>query len=535
MLLALIGASLSLGGCGKNVSSLAWVDPTVTLTREAAPSLTNHDLIKQTFRSVSANPYGAMPSKGNANVLVVPVEFDNYKFDEKTLTDINTLFNGTDEDTGYWKSVSSFYKESSFEQLSINATVGEVYSMDMAPSAFMKIPDSDGKSVDYTSSVVALVRKVVDAYKTDHGADSTKAFDADADGVIDGVYLIYSFYDYQTAAENSISANNTYWAFTARDTVAKNVDSPSASNFVWASYDFMYAGVKKGTGVDAHTYVHETGHMLGLDDYYNYDDIDSNENVAEKYRYYSPTGALDMMDYNILDHDCYSKFALGWTSPYVATPTLDFPVTVTLQDSVSSNGDFIIIPDYTSSYNGTSFGEYMMLELYAPTGLNALDTASSYRSSRPRGFLSAGVKITHVDARIGKYNGGVFTYDETPTAAEFAASTASGYYNTVASNTPSRSGEKEGYRLIHLLESSGTLTFDNLTAKKNGYSYANDTTLFTAADGHNRFSMKKFSSFFENGTKFNNEHDFGYSIRVNGVKKDGDGVYKASITINRAS
>jgi M6 family metalloprotease-like protein len=536
-LVALFGASLGLSSCADDLSTGVWVEPTVTLTRQSEPLITDSDVTRQTYRAGAENPYDAMPTSGEVNVLVIPVEFSGYRFADGVVKDIDTLFNGTDEETNYWKSVSSFYEESSFGKLDIKGTVSEVYFTNLTPEAFLKAPDPSGQSTNGTSSVVSLLRGAVAHYKSVHGSDSTKAFDRDGDGVIDGVYLIYSFYDYQTAEENGICANPTYWAFTARDTLAPDKDAPIASNFVWASYDFMYGAVKKGVGVDAHTYIHETGHMMGLDDYYNYDQINANANIPLKYRNFTPTGALDMMDYNILDHDCYSKFALGWTSPYLIDSSLDFPLTVTLRDSVSSNGDFIIIPDASSVYGGSAFGEYLMLELYAPTGLNALDSGTAYRGNRPKGFRSAGLKISHVDSRLVRVEGNTATYVNGVTKSDLASASPSGYYVVAASNTPSYSLEKEGYRLLHLLESGASLTFDNYDeANGTAYdsvSYATDFTLFSGNAKRNGFSMDRFASFFENGAKFNDGNEFGYSLKVNKVRSSSEGACEASITISK--
>ena len=63
-----------------------------------------------------------------------------------------------------------------------------------------------------------------------------------------------------------------------------------------------------GIIVDAHTFIHETGHLLGLDDYYDYND------------YRGAKGGLygaDMMDNNIGDHGSVNKLLLGWIEPTV--------------------------------------------------------------------------------------------------------------------------------------------------------------------------------------------------------------------------
>ena len=55
-----------------------------------------------------------------------------------------------------------------------------------------------------------------------------------------------------------------------------------------------------------YTAIHETGHQLGLTDYY-----------ANSYT--SGTNAAVMMDRNEGDEDCFSKMLLGWISPQVVT------------------------------------------------------------------------------------------------------------------------------------------------------------------------------------------------------------------------
>ena len=51
--------------------------------------------------------------------------------------------------------------------------------------------------------------------------------------------------------------------------------------YCFASMDFMFEGYGK-TGLDAHTYIHETGHAMGLNDYYS-EFAGSTSNKADSY------------------------------------------------------------------------------------------------------------------------------------------------------------------------------------------------------------------------------------------------------------
>ena len=159
------------------------------------------------------------------------------------------------------------------------------------------------------------------------------------------------------------------WAF--------SINSPAPIS--WSSLYMM------GDSIDPHTYIHETGHLLGLSDYY--DTVDSSF-------LHSPLGRMDMMDCSLGDHNAFSKLLLGWGMPFVATSSCE----ITIHQSELNNEMILLSPDW----NGTPYDEYVLLELYTPSLLNA-DDAYSGRSDGARLFGRPGIKAYRVDARLGAY------------------------------------------------------------------------------------------------------------------------------------
>jgi hypothetical protein len=125
--------------------------------------------------------------------------------------------------------------------------------------------------------------------------------------------------------------------------------------------------------------IHETGHKLGLEDYYDYaiDDGSNNE---------WGLGGADMMDASVGDHNPFSKLLLGWIEPKVVTEGMD----VSLQPYITS-GDALII---TNHWNGTLFDEYLIAMYYTPTGL--YEGLEDYFFDGQSGLI-----LYHVDARLG--------------------------------------------------------------------------------------------------------------------------------------
>jgi hypothetical protein len=145
---------------------------------------------------------------------------------------------------------------------------------------------------------------------------------------------------------------------------------------------------------NARTYIHETGHLLGLEDYYDYD-----ETVGAR----GGLGGADMMDYNAGDHNSFSKMVLGWVNPYLINGDT---VTVDLK-SCSETGEVILIP---IKWEQNIFTEYYLIEFYTPTSLNS---ENDY-------LTTSGIRILHVIASIGPLGAAgayetIFNYDNTDT------------------------------------------------------------------------------------------------------------------------
>ena len=95
----------------------------------------------------------------------------------------------------------------------------------------------------------------------------------------------------------------------------------------------MGVAVTTATGTfDPIVVIHETGHALGLPDYYDYDDT-----VGPR----GGVGGLDMMDGNWGDHNCFSKFLLDWMTPTVVSGGLN---TVSLRSAGSFGEAVLFMP-----------------------------------------------------------------------------------------------------------------------------------------------------------------------------------------------
>lgn len=308
----------------------------------------------------------AMPSTGDVNVLVVPVNFDSRNKTNTIKNKIDKAFNGTSDDTG-WESVSSYYYKSSYGKLNLSFELTDWYTPIESDEFYINYEDP------YEDGVTYLLREVLESF--DNKYDYSK-YDSDSDGFIDSVWLVYNKkYD---------NDSEFWWAYSFFNQTNDLYDGKKARYYAFASYDFMNDG---DLLINPITFIHETGHLLGLDDYYDYN---------AKYLHGGLYG-LDMMDMNVGDHASISKILLGWVTPIVINESGTYDI-----DCFSDSGDVLLIANHELK---TIYDEYILLDYYMDTGLD------SY--SDPYGSGSQGIRVYHVDARLNldkydnlSFNGG---------------------------------------------------------------------------------------------------------------------------------
>jgi len=430
-----------------------------------------------------------LPSIGNQKILVVPVKFTDSTMVEKELggnekvrADIEKTFFGDDKNTG-WESVSSFYKKSSYGKLNITGKVSDWCTLDMtfAQANNMEI------TPNIATPTVLLAREVGKWYLENY--DDANEYDLDNNGYIDTLWMVY---DWPSEHKYKIDWAHCYWDYT-------NEEKPSNGNpipytYAWASCDFMYEGQyfdKDGNAlVDSRTFTHETGHALGLDDYY---DTDNNHSYA---------GCLDMMDYNIGDHNMFSKYLLNWANPYVVTSDCE----ITIRSSTET-GDFILVKD---EWNHSSTDEYLLIEFYTPTGLNEKDSKESYMEEYPLMYQNPGIKIYHIDARLGyfsNYRFKFYTDEILGSSSNLAYSTRVAHSNTNSQNYINGITDTTN-NLIHLLENGGATKLHGTRVP------ATDETLFHEGD---IFDPMNYSLCFNNSEFFNDGEFINYTIKVESI------------------
>lgn len=444
---------------------------------------------------VDERPYLNMSGTGTQKLLVIPVSFSNSNKAELTSkrTRIQNAFFGQESTTSY-ESVASFYNQSSYGHLKLEGKVSEWFDLGMTPEELKNNIHSSTYSSRYVAS------KAVEWYQTTN--DDLADFDTDEDGFVDGVFLIYDT-DHEEPSDlfwaytDRMRKNESFRSTSTGEWINLNSGEIAVNGYSWASIDFAN---HRGNLVDSHVYSHETAHLFGLLDYYSP-------------KTYQPVGFMDLMDSNIGDHTGWSKMILDWVTPYV----LRGPGEITIKP-FERDGELILIP--AGEWNGTPYDEFLLLEFYTPTGLNKYDMNLKFEYKDEAGknktgsiFTEPGLKVYHVDARLGYFNNKVnnvliSSLDDVDVSTKLtdylATATPRNYFlkflnsNTVE-NTPN---EKP---LYHLLERSGKNSFVD------GYPATNET-LFKNGDSFGKKTFDKFA--------FNNGAELGYTFEITRLTND---------------
>ncbi len=510
-------------------SSIGNVSYSTSLVDEAYYEASLSSFQKMSF--VEHGEYGSlgagnMPSTGTTKLLVIPVYFNGLldpKPSDDDIANIESAFFGAKEETG-WESLKSYYKTSSYGNLDIEGVVTAPYKFSYSSDSFQSACKSGRLGTDdLLSAAVSWAEK--EGYVDD-------SFDADKDGYLDGVDLIY----FTNKTYNDYS--DLWWAFTtnySENEGKADASSPVPYRYFWAPMSMISNGYYS-PDIDTHTLVHETGHMMGLDDYYSYDTVEIRNSA---YSSEAPCGMVDMMDCNVGDHDAYSKMMLGWAAPKVVLGEGSFSITLS---SFTETGDFLLVP--SGSWNGTPYDEYLILQYYTPTGLNEGDSDGYEEFSNAAyghggTYSYSGLQVYHVDARLAQYDAvserGGYVYknlrysddpltyqkdngDSTYTFNLQIAASNTGSYSIDVGKGLSYNSKTEQYYLNYLSENR-LITFipgdgsDDFLSYGYEGNFGKSGLLFTE-NGNSTYTNEKMHDCYQNDGKFNNGTLFPYTFSV---------------------
>ncbi len=473
--------------------------------------------IKQTIGDYRNKKTFLCPSIGNPKVLVIPIWFTSGSstfiqpdMRDNVIEDLEIALFGTKEQTG-WHSLSSYYYEESKGLVNITGTVSEWYET-----------SADGSIMNnnHINDIEPLLKNAVDYYFGTHPTDSRANYDDNHDGYIDTVIGVPAYTGIRGFA-------------TRLSNVEANVSSPSACVYNWVSVDRLYnveraqerigtnysCGDCKNRLYDPTIFIHEFGHALGLVDLY--DSVTNYDGAPPKVDY---TGSFNLQTDNRCGHDPYSVMIFGWADPYIPTTS----GIVTINDFQSSHELILLTPQWNA--HDSPFDEYLLLELYTPTGLNEYDTY--YNSGNLHAPDAVGIKVWHIDSILYQLNfggsGSFFTTD----CHDFGDGTdtnrpiyafSNGYQSSYMF-----SKMWKYYSLVRLLRSPHSVAY--ITTDK-----FKSSDLFVEGE---RFVFSNYADQFANYENNRIEsldlgQELGWSFKVLGIYDNGNGTYSASIDLTK--
>lgn len=308
--------------------------------------------------------WAGLPTKGTVKILALLIAFSDYPPTTPASTLASRLF-GDGQAAAPFDSLRNFYRRSSYNQLEIQGSVLGWYTTTYARSA---VTETDAGRQSVIEEALA--------YYDQQGHDFSQ-YDNDGDGTIDYFCVFWTGPHGEWAS--------FWWGYdTGFYDSSFRLDGKRLGNYSWQWELYSYP-----TGnFSPSTIIHETGHALGVPDFYDYDDT-----VGPL----GGVGGLDIMDGNAGDHNCFSKFMLDWISPTVVATG---PRTVTLRASGTYPDALVFMP----GASGGIFDEYFMVQ-------------NRLRVGNDTGLFtgSDGLLVWHVDARLTG-TGRDFLYDNSYTA-----------------------------------------------------------------------------------------------------------------------
>lgn len=310
-----------------------------------------------------------MPTTGTNRILILLVEFPDHakRFDASNID--NAVFGDGDASQFPTESLADYYQRSSYDLLQLQGNVLGWHTAKHDRVWYTNTSPNDNAANN------KIIQEIVDAYPS----HDYSQYDNNGDGFVDYVAVIWTGPD--------TGWNGFWWGYQwSLDSDITTDDGTKIDSFSW-QWEYNSDYNRYSTLFDPEVIIHETGHALGLPDYYDYDtDIGPDGGI----------GDLDMMDGTKGDHNAFSKYMLEWLTPTFVTNGSQH---LTLRAMAQHPDAVIAMRDYT---NATAYGEYFLVE-----NRHRVQNDSS-------GMPSDGMLIWHVDATPNG-SGRDFEYDNSYT------------------------------------------------------------------------------------------------------------------------
>lgn len=467
-----------------------------------------------------------MPTTGTNKVLCLLVEFSDIVHEPANTQAMihQNIFGSGQAANAPYDSLTNYYKRASYNKLTLTGNTLGWYRTAYPRSQVQQT----------TTGRESLLKEVLNYY-SGQGHDFSQ-YDNDGDGDVDLFYVIYAGAD--------TGWGNFWWAYqTSFSDQNFRIDGKRLAKYVFQFQNYNIANPFTPLVI-----IHETGHALGLPDYYDYDN-----NTGPR----GGVGGLDMMDGNRGDHSCFSKWVLGWLTPTVVSAGSS---TVTLRASGTSEDCVMVMPAATTA---GQFGEYFMLQNRTKTGN---DNASDWPGT--------GLMVWHIDGTLNA-SGNDYLYNNSYTAHKMirlmeadgleeieagSGGDAADYYTagksfTVSSTPNSRRYDgtdskvsitnisTAGATMTALVTITGTGTPPNvsLTAPANNSSFPSGTTVSIAATATDDGSVASVA-FYVDGAILSTDSSSPYAASWSGgavgahvlsaVATDNTGLTRASEGVN---
>jgi M6 family metalloprotease-like protein len=301
-----------------------------------------------------------MPTRGTVKVLALLIAFNDYPAVTPAATFTSRLF-GDGQGSPPFDSLRNYYRRSSYNQLEIQGNVLGWYTTPYARSA---VTETDAGRQN-------LIKEALNYY--DQQGHDFSQYDNDGDGAIDYFCVFWT-------GPHGEWASFWWGYYTNFYDASFRLDGKRFSQYSW---QWELYGYPAGS-FSPSTIIHETGHALGVPDYYDYDDT-----IGPR----GGVGGLDIMDATAGDHNCFSKFMLDWITPAVFSVGNQ---TFSLRASGLNPDALVFMP---GAAPGRIFDEYFMVQNRQRVGNDAgLFTGTN------------GLLVWHVDARTDT-SGYDFLYD----------------------------------------------------------------------------------------------------------------------------